>query len=295
MKSVACIVVTYNRLNLLKKCIESIRNQSYREYDIYIINNGSTDGTADWVSSQSDLSLITQENVGGAGGFYTGMKVAFNKGYEWVWMMDDDGIADSCQLENLLYSAGECQSKFINALVCNIASPEQLAFGLSFNGDWVTTVEEAQTVKYIPQSINPFNGTLIHRDVIASIGLIKKEMFIWGDEKEYMYRARTAGFKQYTITNALHFHPAIKSQQIKVFPLISNLTVDIPANKSRAYIKYRNNGYLCHTYYPSKEIREKMKYFIYFFLRLKFGEMYNFYKYYNRGKNNIFEPISHLK
>lgn len=288
MKKVACVVVTYNRLTLLQGCIDSIRKQTFHDFDIIVVNNGSTDGTKDWLQQQTDIVAITQGNSGGAGGFYTGQKEALQKGYEWIWMMDDDGIADHEQLGKLLKGAEQCNSKYVNALVCNIKDPESLAFGLVVERKGLTKINEAQKYKYIKDSINPFNGTLIHREILESVGLIKKEMFIWGDEMEYTYRAKRAGYQQFTITSALHFHPAIKSQQINIFPFVKRYRVDIPANKSRAYIKYRNNGYLCKTYYPSREFKEKMKYTLYFLSRLKFLELIEFYKFFNRGMQNIF-------
>ena len=54
---IACVVLTYNRLSLLKRCIDSIRNQTYQEFDIYVIDNASTDGTAHWLSLQNDLTV----------------------------------------------------------------------------------------------------------------------------------------------------------------------------------------------------------------------------------------------
>lgn len=289
MKRVACTIVTYNRLSLLKECVDSLRNQTCKDFDIIIINNGSTDGTKEWLEEQPDITPINQANVGGAGGFYTGMKTAFEGGYEWVWMMDDDGIADSKQLEKLLDGANECHSKFVNALVCDIKNPNVLSFGLIHDGIGISRVEDARRIPYIINSINPFNGTLIHRDVIATIGLIKKEMFIWGDEREYTFRAQKAGFDEYTVTSAIHNHPAERSQKIRIIPFISRFTVDIPSNKERAYIKYRNNGFLCHTYYPQEEFKEKLKYSLYFILRLKFKDLFSFFKNYNKGKHNIFE------
>ena len=288
MSKVACIVVTYNRVELLKNCISSLHSQTCGDFDIIVVNNGSTDGTKEWLSTQNDIVTINQDNVGGAGGFYTGMKTAFESGYDWVWMMDDDGETEAHQLEQLLNGAVRLNSKFVNALVCNINNKEHLAFGLVHNGKGLTIVNEAKEYGDIPNSINPFNGTMIHRDVIEKIGFIKKEMFIWGDEMEYTYRARTNGFKLYTVTSALHYHPQIKSKQFKVIPFVKRFTVDIPGNKERAFIKYRNYGYLCHTYYPKQEIKDKIKYSVYFLLRLRFKDLVEFHKYYNKGKRNVF-------
>lgn len=68
-KKVAAIVVTFNRITLLKECIEALRKQSYADFSIIVVDNGSTDGTNLWLSEQGDLIVVKQENLGGAGGF----------------------------------------------------------------------------------------------------------------------------------------------------------------------------------------------------------------------------------
>ena len=64
---ITAVVVTFNRLELLKKGIESLRKQA-RLSNIIVVNNGSTDGTDKWLATQTDLRVINQENVGGSGG-----------------------------------------------------------------------------------------------------------------------------------------------------------------------------------------------------------------------------------
>ena len=64
MKKVAVIVVTYNRLELLKEVIASLRIQSYTDRDIIVVDNSSTDGTNVWLKQQSDLIVITQKKFG---------------------------------------------------------------------------------------------------------------------------------------------------------------------------------------------------------------------------------------
>lgn len=55
---VGIVVVTYNRLSLLKECIDALRHQTYKNFRIVIVNNGSTDGTCEWLSLQNDLIVI---------------------------------------------------------------------------------------------------------------------------------------------------------------------------------------------------------------------------------------------
>lgn len=90
--SVCIVIVTWNRLNLLKTCIDAARVNAV-EADILVVDNASTDGTAEWLRTQEDVRVLSlPKNIGGAGGFAEGMKFARERGYEWLWVMDDDVV-----------------------------------------------------------------------------------------------------------------------------------------------------------------------------------------------------------
>lgn len=98
---ISAVVVTYNRINLLKRTVDCLRaNGTVNE--IVVVNNGSTDGTAEWLDTQADIHVIHQENVGGSGGFYTGIDYAYNSGADWIWCMDDDVFPRADCMERLL-------------------------------------------------------------------------------------------------------------------------------------------------------------------------------------------------
>ena len=106
LNKVVAVVVTYNRLEMLKKCISSLEKQSYG-CDILIINNASTDDTEQWgqgyAAEKNGISYYnTGANIGGAGGFNFGMRKAVESGYEYVWIMDDDCIPNLDSLEKLM-------------------------------------------------------------------------------------------------------------------------------------------------------------------------------------------------
>ena len=103
MEKVIAVVVTYNRQRLLSECIDALKNQSRPVDKILVINNGSNDNTESWLKSQAGLDYFTQKNVGSGGGFYTGIKLAYEQRlYDWIWLMDDDGFPKENALENLL-------------------------------------------------------------------------------------------------------------------------------------------------------------------------------------------------
>ena len=68
----AVVVVTRNRLELLKTCVAALRGQTRQPDEIIVVDNDSNDGTAEWLAAQKNLTVVRQQNTGGAGGFYEG-------------------------------------------------------------------------------------------------------------------------------------------------------------------------------------------------------------------------------
>ena len=103
-ETVCAVVVTFNRKSLLRGCLKSLQNQSRALDSILVVDNASTDGTLSMLSSEfPDVeTLVLTQNEGGAGGFHEGMKRAFEMGFSWIWIMDDDGTPAPNCLELLL-------------------------------------------------------------------------------------------------------------------------------------------------------------------------------------------------
>lgn len=274
---VAVTVVTYNRLNLLKECLQALRRQTTKA-DIIIVNNGSTDGTKEYLDAQADVKAIHQENLGGAGGFYAGTKYAYDNGYEWIWMMDDDGLPADNQLEELLKAADKHQKKVLNALVVSKTDPTRLAFGSQ-----AKLADLDLTADITDKMYCPFNETFIHRSVMDKVGFIKKEMFIWGDEQEYRQRMMKAGYTPYTVNKAIHYHPKEKGTTVYLLPFIKKCGLIVkPPHLSHYH--YRNSGYIYKNYFGTLPIIKRVTYYtIYFTAKGNFTELKKFYKYFIRG------------
>ena len=116
MNRLIAIIVTYNRSELLVQCIEALLLQSYKEFDILIVDNNSTDDTFDRISDYiSDKKIIyenTGANLGGAGGFNYGIRYAYELGYDYFWLMDGDTISSPSALQELLRGANEKNEEF---------------------------------------------------------------------------------------------------------------------------------------------------------------------------------------
>jgi GT2 family glycosyltransferase len=202
MDKVIAVIVTYNRQQLLSHCINALKKQTHK-VDILVINNGSTDNTAAWLKKQKDIDHISQENVGSGGGFYTGIKTAYERGYNWIWLMDDDGFPKEDALEKLLDNDDD------ELLLRNCAVVDK-ADGKSFV--WKTlhykNIDEVKD-NVIHNIAHPFNGTLLHRRIVERVGFPNPKLFLWGDETEYYYRIiKKNAIPFCTYTRSIHYHPA---------------------------------------------------------------------------------------
>lgn len=247
--NIACVIVTFNRKKLLCQCIEAVLQQEYKPTTIYIINNASTDGTEEILLQKGYIqkSLLPKkleeceikyiplnENIGGAGGFYIGMKAAFENGANAVWVMDDDGIPETKCLYGLVRYLGKYD--YIAPMVLDIEDSQKMSF--EYCGE--RKQFEQKAVNGLVQGVAcPFNGILYSRHLIETIGFPKKEMFIWGDEENYNTRAIKAGFNPVTVIRAVHRHPANRVQtDDSIFGKI-----DVAPQMWRCYCRYRNMIY----------------------------------------------------
>lgn len=204
---IAAVVVTFNRLELLKECVEAIKNQTRKLDEIIVINNSSSDGTFGWLNEQTDLTVITQENSGSAGGQYTGIKTAYEKGYDWVWSLDTDVVATNSALEELI-NTDEFNFDMIGFLTSTIYYKDNsLAYSnipeLGNPYDLLTSISNGKPIPVISAS---FGSLLFPRKAITEVGYPSKDFFIWGDDAEFTLRIISSNFKGFFVIKSKAYH-----------------------------------------------------------------------------------------
>ncbi|MGY6073826.1 glycosyltransferase family 2 protein [Actinobacillus pleuropneumoniae] len=247
-KSICAFVVTYNRKDLLLNCLQALQAQSYPPSHIVVVNNTSTDGTVDFLrdngwSDNNRFTLLTLDgNQGGAGGFYAGIEFAYQRKFDYIWLMDDDGLPAKDSLSELIPYANE--NTYIGPLVLNNKNLEELTFTLRLpNSKKVLTtladVEKATQDNIIPDIVMPFNGILFSRKMVEEIGFPKADYFIWGDDMEYTWRAKKAGFKIFTVVSSKFYHP--KELTLGTSMFFNLLKFNDTESKLKLYCMCRNN------------------------------------------------------
>ncbi len=223
-EAVCAVVVTYNRKNLLLECLEGLLKQTYPIDAIYLIDNASIDGTQELLFEKGYIKELSpeginqpwektfyihstsnnlfahipihyvrmHENTGGSGGFYEGCKRGYERGYNWLWLMDDDVEPLPDGLKNLFFYSN--LSKCIHPSRC-------LPDGKRFQwGDIITKDGKSIPIDnnrfledkgktYMEINTGCFEGMLIHKDVIAKIGFPMKDLFMVGDDTLYGWLA----------------------------------------------------------------------------------------------------------
>lgn len=197
---ITAVVVTYNRLALLKKCLDSIRNQSRRVDEIVVIDNCSTDGTTEFLNSiasqHPDIKPTTlPSNIGGAGGFEVGIAKAVETGADRVWIMDDDTIPTPTALERLLeVEDSDPKIGFTCSRVEWTDGNMHLMNKPLFKGHHRPDTTIDLVTRPIECDAATFVSLLVKREVIVKVGLPIGEYFIWHDDIEYTSRILRAGY-----------------------------------------------------------------------------------------------------
>ena len=213
-RRIAAVVVTYNRLELLRPLVETLSGIAGVD-EVLVVDNASTDGTGEWLAALADERVhgrTLDHNSGGAGGFHDGLAWAVERGADLVWLMDDDGMPEPGCLELLLTRADDLD--FWGPVVVDERDPERLVFPIRLPGGTrvvhaMSDVRRSATGGLIRGIVIPFNGVLVTRELVERIGRPRSEYFIWGDDHEYRLRAEADGARIGTVVDARVRHPSV--------------------------------------------------------------------------------------
>ena len=287
---VLAIVVTYNRLNYLKRLLENLNSQDRKIDEILIINNNSTDGTIEYLQN-SKLNFINQENLGSAGGWHTGINYALKKNYQYVWMMDDDGFPDKKSLKILLENVTD-KHACISSVVLKEDSINELVFPIPRLNLYQNPIIFSLFRKYKRLSslkkkfkdtynfVHLFNGSLIRINSIKLIGNINTKYVLYGDEVDYFYRMRKVG-KVETCLSAYHYHPDVSKRII---------------SSNSAYYYLRNSIIINYKYCDQATLRSILNFFVLIYrLVVRNGIYYTFLNIFKYRKNFFINAIIDAK
>ena len=210
----AAVVVTFNRLDQIKQTVARLLGEKCER--IYVIDNGSTDGTREWLGQVNDDRVrvtYSATNLGGAGGFEAGLRKAVAEDDpDWIVIMDDDARPQAGCFAAFLNEDYSCWDAVSGAVylrdgrICEMNRPTINPFwslptfarttlrtltGQSRAGFHIPDEAYEKTATAIDAT--SFVGLFLPRDTIRKAGYPNGRWFIYGDDVMYTLSLRKAG------------------------------------------------------------------------------------------------------
>lgn len=214
--TVAVVVVTYNRADLLVGCLDGLAALEHRPDAVYVVDNASTDHTAAVLAERAERGdlplhvLTSEDNLGGAGGFHAGMAAAYAAGWDRIWLMDDDVVPAPDCLTVLLAHPGPALIAVREDTRGRLCEKAATDFDLT-NPLAIRPKREMVEDRYprredmppeVPVHNVAFEGFMVHRRVVAEVGLPDPGFFIFYDDVDYALRTRAAGYPVLALRDA---------------------------------------------------------------------------------------------
>ena len=249
MTSALIVILNWNGIEDTIKSIDSLLTQTYKQYDILIVDNGSVDNSISilesLVAENNKLHLIKNDsNLGFAGGVNKGISYSIDKGYDTVALFNNDAVADKEWLKVLIGSLSTTVSISTGLLLTengkNIDSTAEMysIWGMPFPRSRGKKVESAPDSNYIFGATG--GATLYKTSLFKEIGLFDESFFAYYEDVDISFRAQLAGHKIFYNKKALAYHKqGASSKKIPGFTVYQTFK-NIPL----LYIKNIPNGLL---------------------------------------------------
>ncbi|MGI8622401.1 MAG: glycosyltransferase family 2 protein [Solirubrobacteraceae bacterium] len=192
--TIGAVVVTYNRKELLRECLQAVQAQTHKVDHVLVVDNASDDGTPELVRAEfGDCDLLElATNEGAAGGFHEGMKAGLERGFEWLWVMDDDTIPEPDALERLLERLDDLDGlPEPSILASKIIWTDGRVHPMNPPGPALLDVDlfvRAVGRGLIPLRASTFPSMLVRADAIRRHRLPQKHFFLWSDDIDFSGR-----------------------------------------------------------------------------------------------------------
>ncbi len=195
---ISVIITNYNGKKYLKDCLESLRNNTLRDFEVVIVDNGSSDGSAAFIKNNYPrIKLLELEQN-------LGLAIASNKGREiaegkYLFFYNNDTIADKNLLSELIKTTesdsriGVCGCRTLSydgSREINCGVPLDI-FGYPYGGGNTFYVDA---------------GIFIRQDVFDNIGGFDPKLFLYGEDKDLCWRTLLYGYKVVAVPNAIFYH-----------------------------------------------------------------------------------------
>lgn len=273
MKSIGIVICNYNKRDYVLQCIQSVIESKMQDFDIYVVDNASEDDSAEMIQKKywNKVELIVnEENLGGSGGFNTGLRKALEKDYKYLMCIDNDVLLDEDAIGEL-YDFLEKHNDvgMVGSKVYHMNNPDYVQqFGI--NIDFKDYCVESKYLNYFEDGTMPeivysdsvaACSLMVRTSVVKEIGVMPEENFLYWDDTEWGYLCNLAGYKvaSYGRSKVLHAMGAKKESE-NTFP---------------TYYAWRNWILFFIKYTPEEKLEEMTRMFLGSIFNTVYESLYN--------------------
>ena len=214
---VTIIILNWNGKEDTIECLESLKHITYPNYEILLVDNGSTDGSVECFRERyPGMEIIeTGENLGFAEGNNVGFRRAMDEGADYVLLLNNDTVVDPEFLGELVKVAeGDERIGIVGAINYYYDKPEKIWFcggkinfwNAKVHGIGVNEMEKGQYDRIREVDYVAGSCFLIEKEVIKIVGILDHEYFAFWEETDLCVRAHKAGYKVVYVPKAKIWH-----------------------------------------------------------------------------------------
>lgn len=217
MNRVAVVVVNYKGIQDTLACLKSLDKQTFKDFKIIVVENGSHDESADELKKISTVLkhkieiLFNDTNLGFTGGVNTGIKWALEHNYDGIALFNNDAVAEPSWLQELLDTRKRVESGITTGLLLHEDGKT-----IDSTGDWYSTWglpfprNRDEATKNAPSAEFVFSatggGSLYDARLFKEIGIFDDVLFAYYEDIDISFRAQLAGWKVYYTPAAVAYH-----------------------------------------------------------------------------------------
>jgi GT2 family glycosyltransferase len=252
---ISALVLTYNRKEVLSRCLNAIMAQAEAVDEVIVLDNGSTDGTCEFLQQSGILSNFpialyrVSDNLGPSGGAAVLFRLFKERGCDWLWYLDDDIIAGTDALKELkaAYTANFSRPEEVGFLKSIVVSADGSPNGLpeadlrtapGYSPSWADRLAGG----LVKVRWSTFSSILLPQSTLAKVGNIRPEFYFAGEDIDFTFRV-TDVLPGYLVGRSIVTHLCAESGRF------SSLLEKNPERISMGTYYYRNNLYFRYNYY----------------------------------------------
>lgn len=218
MNDIGIFICNYNGKEWVVKCIESLLEQTFQEFDIHVVDNASTDGTVKYLSEKYGKKIIilcNPKNLGGAGGFNKALKTSLKKGYKYTVLLDNDVVLDKNVIKNMSdFMNSHEKTGIVGAKVMIMDKPDTIQdYGnyLDFSKfREINGYQQKKDSESIPEvnecTYVPTCAVMVRTELLKKSGTMPADNFIYYDDIELSYKMGLQGYKVVALGSAKVWH-----------------------------------------------------------------------------------------